>query len=66
MKDETRPDDGVEYWAYIMIYVDNIVCVHHNPGTSLTQFYKYFKMNPCSIMELRKSMHRRACAHGRA
>jgi hypothetical protein len=26
MKEETRPDDGVKYWAYILIYVDDILC----------------------------------------
>jgi hypothetical protein len=24
MKAETRPDDGVLYWAFIMIYADDI------------------------------------------
>jgi hypothetical protein len=51
MKDEIRPDDGVKYWAYIPIYVDNIVCVHHDPGTSLAHIDNYFKMKPGSIME---------------
>jgi nitric oxide synthase oxygenase domain/subunit len=51
MKEEKRPDDGVKYWAYILIYVDDIVCVHHDPGTSLAQIDKYFKMKPGSIME---------------
>jgi hypothetical protein len=37
MKAETRPDDGVIYWAYIMIYVDAILCVHHNPGAPLAK-----------------------------
>jgi hypothetical protein len=32
MKEETRPDDGVKYWTYILIYVDDILCVHHDPG----------------------------------
>jgi hypothetical protein len=50
-KEETRPDDGVKYWAYILIYVDNILCVHHEPGTSLAQIDKYFKMKSGSIME---------------
>jgi hypothetical protein len=36
MKEETRPDDGMKYWAYILIYVDDILCVHHDPGTSLS------------------------------
>jgi hypothetical protein len=51
MKEENCPDDGVTYWAYIMIYVDGILCVHHNPGISLAQIDKYFKMKPGSIIE---------------
>jgi hypothetical protein len=51
MKEETRPDDGVKYWAYILVYVDDILCVHHDPGTSLAQIDKYFKTKPGSIME---------------
>jgi hypothetical protein len=51
MKEETRPDDGVKYLAYILIYVDDILCVHHDPGTPLAQIDKYFKMKPGSIME---------------
>jgi hypothetical protein len=51
MKEETRPDDGVKYWAYILIYVDDILCVHNYPGTSLAQIDKYFKMKPGSLME---------------
>jgi hypothetical protein len=37
MKAETRPDDGVLYWAYILIYVDEILCVHQEPGTPLAK-----------------------------
>jgi hypothetical protein len=51
MKEETRPDDGVKYWAYILIYVDDILCIHHDPRTSLSHIDKYFKMKPGSIME---------------
>jgi hypothetical protein len=51
MKEETRPDDGVKYWAYFLIYVDDILCVHHCPGMSSAQIDKYFKMKPGSIME---------------
>jgi nitric oxide synthase oxygenase domain/subunit len=38
MKAETRPDDGVLYWVYILIYVDDILCVHHDPGAPLEKF----------------------------
>jgi hypothetical protein len=50
MKEETHPDEGVKYWAYILIYVDNILCVHQDPGTSLAQIDKYFKIKPGFIM----------------
>jgi hypothetical protein len=33
MKAATRPGDGVSYWAYILIYVDDILCVHLDPGS---------------------------------
>jgi hypothetical protein len=44
MKAETRPDYGVLYWAYILIYVDDILCVHHDPGAPLSKLDEYFKM----------------------
>jgi hypothetical protein len=49
MEAETRPDDGVLYWAYILIYVDDILCVHHDPGSPLTKLDEYFKMKEGSI-----------------
>jgi hypothetical protein len=49
MKAETRPDDGVLYWAYILIYVDDILCVHHDPGAPLENLDEYFKMKEGSI-----------------
>jgi hypothetical protein len=49
MKAETRPNDGVRYWAYILIYVYDILCVHHDPGTPLAKLDEYFKMKEGSI-----------------
>jgi hypothetical protein len=49
MKAKTRPDDGVLYWAYILIYVADILCVHHDPGAPLEKLYGYFKMKEGSI-----------------
>jgi hypothetical protein len=49
MKAETRPDHGVLYWAYILIYVDDILCVHHDPGAPLENVDEYFKMKEGSI-----------------
>jgi hypothetical protein len=49
MKAETRPDDGVSYWAYILIYVDDILCVHHDPGAPLAKLDEYLKTKEGSI-----------------
>jgi hypothetical protein len=49
MKAETPPDDGVLYWAYMLIYIDDILCVHHTPGTLLANLDVYFKMKEGSI-----------------
>jgi hypothetical protein len=32
MKAETRIYYSVLYWAYILIYVDDILCVHYDPA----------------------------------
>jgi hypothetical protein len=37
MKAETRTEDGVMYWAYILIYVDDILYVYHDPVTPLAK-----------------------------
>jgi hypothetical protein len=49
MKAETRPDDGVLYWAYILIYVDDILCVYHDPSSPLANLDEYLKMTEGSI-----------------
>jgi hypothetical protein len=49
MKSETCPDDRVSYWAYILIYVDDILCVHHDPSSPLAKLDEYFKMREGSI-----------------
>jgi hypothetical protein len=49
MKAETRPDDSFLYWAYIFIYVDDILCVHHDPGSPLAKLDEYLNMKEGSI-----------------
>jgi hypothetical protein len=49
MKAEIRPDDGVLYWAYILIYVDDTLCVHYDPGSPLVKLDEYFKIKEGSI-----------------
>jgi hypothetical protein len=49
VKAETRPDYVVLYWSYIMIYVDDILCVNHDPSAPLVKLDEYFKMKEGSI-----------------
>jgi hypothetical protein len=44
MKAETRPGDGVLYLIYMFLYVDDILCVHHDLGSPLAKLDEYFKM----------------------
>jgi hypothetical protein len=48
-KAETPPDDGVLHWAYLLIYVDDILCVHHDPGAPLENLNAYLKIKEGSI-----------------
>jgi len=41
--------DGSEYYEYILLYVDNFVCVSNNPKDTLLQIGKYFHIKPGSL-----------------
>ena len=45
------PSDGAEYYAYSLLYVDDILCIHHNAQSDITKVDKYFKFKPDSIRE---------------
>jgi len=49
MKEEVRPDDGFKYWSYILLYVDDALCINHNAESELYKLDKYFKMKKGSI-----------------
>ncbi len=49
MKAEIRPSDEHKYYAYALLYVDDILIVHHDSISCLWQIDKYFKMKPGSI-----------------
>ena len=38
--------DGFKYYAYILLYVDDVMVIHHDALSILSQLYKYFKMKP--------------------
>jgi hypothetical protein len=49
MRPEVHPSDGVSYYAYVLLYVDDVSVVHHDATDVLLRLDKYFKMKPGSI-----------------
>ena len=48
MRSETSTD-GQDYYEYILLYVDNCLCISENPKPALLQFKKYFPIKPASL-----------------
>ena len=48
-KAEVRPDDGFEYYSYILCYVDDILVIHHDSLSILKRIDSYFQLKPASI-----------------
>ena len=48
-KAEVRPDDGFEYYSYILCYVDDILIIHHDSPSILKRIDSYFKRKLASI-----------------
>jgi len=49
MKPMFRPTDGLKYYAYILLYVDDALCVHHDGQTASEELDYFFKMKDQSI-----------------
>ncbi len=45
----TRPEDNVCYYAYILCYVDDILCIHHNPMSVMSEINGYLPLKPISV-----------------
>ena len=48
-KAETRPSDGHKYYAYVLLYVDDALCIHHDPLSVLDRIDTFFKFKTGSI-----------------
>jgi hypothetical protein len=48
-KAETRPADNFRYYAYILCYVNNILCVHHDPMSVLNLINGYMPLKPSLV-----------------
>ena len=51
MKHMEKTDDGFDYYAYVIIYLNYVIVIHHDADSGLNRIYKYFKMNPSSICD---------------
>ena len=48
MRSATRTD-GQDYYDYILLYVDNCLCISENPKPALIQVDKYFPIKPAYL-----------------
>ena len=51
MKPEILPADGFKYYACVLMYVDDILVVHHQAENALKEIDHFFKIKPCSIAD---------------
>jgi hypothetical protein len=52
LKAVTKPEDNVQYYAYILCYVDDILCIHHNPMSVMSEIKSYLPLKPSSVGNL--------------
>ncbi len=50
LKAVTRPEDNVCYYAFILCYVDDILCIHHHdPMSVMNEINGYLPLKPSSV-----------------
>ena len=49
LKPMVRPEDRFNYYTYVIIYVDDVMVIHHDTDIVIFQIDKYFKLKPRSI-----------------
>ncbi len=47
-REATRKNDS-KYWEYVLLYVDDVLVVHHSAEGVLKRLDKYFKLKPGSV-----------------
>lgn len=50
MRKAVKDSNGDEYWEYMLLYVDDALCVSEHPDAQLEELNKYFTLKPGSIM----------------
>jgi len=49
LKAEINPANNHKYYAYILLYVDDVLCIHHDGEKTINIIDRYFKMKDGSI-----------------
>ena len=49
LKAEINPANNNRYYSYILLYVDDVLCIHHDGESTIKIIDKYFKMKDGSI-----------------
>ena len=49
MNPMVRTDDGCNYYTYVLIYVDDVIVMHHDEESFIRRIDRYFKLNPSLI-----------------
>ncbi len=52
LKVATRPDKNVGYYAYILCYIDDILCIHHDHMLVMNEINGYLPLKPSSVGDL--------------
>ena len=50
LKAETKPD-GTEYYAYVLVYVDDVIRLHHDPDTFMNRLSEVYRLKDGSVGE---------------
>ena len=50
-KPVVRPDDGLRYYAYVFLCVDDCLCIHRDAESALYEINKYFPIKKGSISD---------------
>jgi hypothetical protein len=48
-KAETRPNDGFKYYSYLLCYVDDVLCIHHDAVEQIRAIDKQFPLKKTSV-----------------
>lgn len=48
-KVQVRPEDNFKHYSYVLLYVDDWLCIHHSAQEELNKIDEVFKMKPGSI-----------------